>query len=294
MAEQPATLFDPTITPEPWTPADLFDAEEQALEAAAATQAVPSPEDPPPWERQKGETTKAFHAFMHFRAQPPHFHSCKEAYRDHLKTCLQAPWPSAGGSEVDPDHLLEAPKHWRMWSSQWGWMERVAAWDEEVDRLARAKLMAAQVEARERHVRLAQAMLLVLSLPIKAAVEAAKDPTLVEKLTAGALADTAGAQALIRDVAKLAGVVPSIVAMERLALGLSTEAVTLAPPSRDDHAFAFADRIASDPAATALAVQLLDRLSDAGPSLALGTGVSGEPGDMADSAALESAHEETG
>lgn len=280
MPEDPVTLFDP---------ATLLDAEELALEQAAATQPVPAPEPELPWDRQDGEPQKAYHAFLHFRAQPSHFHSCRAAYRDHVRMCTTPPFTH------DPDLITEAPKSWRLWSAQWGWMDRAAAWDREVDRVASAKLLAQQVAARERHVSLAQAMLTVLSLPVKAAIEAAKDPLLVTRLIDAAQQSEAGAEALWAQVARLSGVIPRVVEMERLGLGLTTQTIGLAPPTpREDAAFAFADRIASDPAATQLAIQLLDHVHHAGPSLALGAGSLGESGDVDDSAAPESADAKAG
>lgn len=280
MAELPESLFD-----------DIFDAEELALEVAASEQPVPAPEAELPWDKQVGEPDKAYHAFLHFRAQPPNFHSCREAYRDHLRSCLKTE-----GLPVDPDAFSKAPKHWRLWSSQWGWVERVAAWDREVNRRAHEKLLTAQVEARERHVRLAQAMIGVLTLPVKAAMKAAEDPKLVARLVKSARASQAGAESLWNQVAKLSGIVPSVVEMERLALGLSTESVNvgIGPAPREDAAFAFADRIAASPAATELAVHLLDHLSHTGPRPPLGPSVSGEPGDVVDGTALELVDDEAG
>ena len=233
----------------------------------------------PPWERQRHEPPRAYHGFQHFRDQK--IHSCFEAYKTHRRECMRLP----------VDHLLDAPKHWRVWSAHWGWVDRAAAWEAEMDRQVRAKLIVAQTEARERHARLAQAMLTVLSLPVKAALEAARDPEFVPRLTASALASPSGANALVAQVAKISTVVPAVVTMERLALGLTTDAISV--EERDDP-INFADRIASDPAATELAIQLLDQLARPRESLALGAGLSGEPGQVADGPAPEPPHETSG
>jgi hypothetical protein len=196
--------------------------EEEDLEAAVAHLPTPPPEPKQPWERQAGEPPRAFHGFQHFRDQQ--IHSCYEAYKTHRKECMHLP----------VDHLFEAPKHWRVWSSQWGWVDRASAWDAEVDRQVRERLVVQQAEARERHARLAQAMLTVLSLPVKAALEAARDSTLVERMTEMAVGSVGGATNLIGQVARISSVVPSVVTMERLALGMSSDDVNIKDARDDD------------------------------------------------------------
>jgi hypothetical protein len=252
---------------------------EAAEEAAVAHLAAPMPEAPDPWERQPGETTTQWHAFTHFRDMP--VHSCLEAYRQHRQHCMH----------LSTDHLYEAPKHWRVWSSQMAWMDRAQAWDSEVDRQVRERLIKAQIEARERHARLAQAMLTVLSLPVKAALEAARDPEMVQRLVVSA-GTVAGAKELVQQVARISSVVPGVVTMERLALGLTTDNVHV--DDRDDDGISFADRIANDPAATDLAIQLLDRLVGPSQGAPIGLGPPSIEGQVADSPAPEPPDPEAG
>jgi len=69
-----------------------------------------------PWLRQVGEGPRAFAVFQSYRDQPPMERSLRR-----LATMLGRSWRP----------LAE-------WSTRWGWVERVAAWDAEQDRLLRA------------------------------------------------------------------------------------------------------------------------------------------------------------
>lgn len=221
------------------------------------------PEGPSPWERQHGETARSYHAFCHFRDQK--VHSAAVAYRTHRLECEKNPVP---------DHTL-APHHWRIWSSQWGWVERAALWDAEIDRQHREKVVQAQLEARERHARLAQATLASLSLPVKALLEAARDPALVQKMVDQAAAGPAGSYQLLSTIARMASVMPSVVTIERLALGLTTESVEV--EDKRDFDVAFTNRILADSEAVDLAIALLHRAAGPGAPPALGPGAPREP-----------------
>lgn len=233
-----------------------------------------------PWERQHGETARSYHAFCHFRDLK--IRSASVAYRTHKRECEKAPVP---------EHTL-APHHWRIWSSQWGWVERSTLWDAEIDRQHREKVVQAQLEARDRHARLAQATLTVLSLPVKAALEAARDPALVQKMIDAAGQGPAGSYQLLSTIARMAAVMPSVVTMERLALGLTTESVEV--ENKRDFDVAFANRIVADQIATDLAIQLLSRVAGPGPHPALGPGASGEPGEVVADATSRPPDEEAG
>ena len=81
-----------------------------------------------PWERQPGETARAFAAFVSFRSQPSETRAVKAA---------------RGAAE----------KQLYTWSSEWRWAERVAAWDRELDRQLQAEELAAQRSMQRRHAR---------------------------------------------------------------------------------------------------------------------------------------------
>jgi hypothetical protein len=230
---------------------DDGDPEPDDLEVQPTERMAPAaftvPEGPSPWERQRGEPVRAYHAFCHFRDQK--VHSCAVAYRVHKRECEQQP--------VADD--TDAPRRWRLWSSEWGWVERAALWDAEIDRQHREKLVQTQLEARERHARLGQAILTVLSLPVKAALEAARDPAIVQKMIEAAGHGPAGSYQLLAAIARMASVIPSVVTMERQAVGMTTVRVEVEEQREFD--VSFADRVVKDPVATELAIQLLDRVT---------------------------------
>lgn len=90
---------------------------------------------PEPWERQKGESAKAFEAFA--------------TYRDMENRSLSKVGRALGKSKA----LMER------WSSAHEWQKRVAAWDAEQDRIARQAQTDAIKKMRKDHAALANAML---------------------------------------------------------------------------------------------------------------------------------------
>jgi hypothetical protein len=199
-----------------------------------------------PWERQPGESSKQYHAFVHYRDLSAR--AIGRAWVQHKMQCEHVPVP-----------VRRSSSRWDAWASQWGWVERAARWDLEIDRVHREKSMQALLEARERHARLAQATLTVLTMPIRAALEAAKDPAILRRLTEHAKTGPGGTIQLLAVISRMAQVIPHMVTVERLALGMTTEIVEV--EDKRDGAVSFADRITKDPEATSLAVALLDRLA---------------------------------
>jgi len=90
----------------------------------------------PIWERLPGESAKAYEAFCKYRDMPPGERSLREVAR------------RLGKSET----LISR------WSSRYRWVERVQAWDDEVDRKAREAHLRTVKEMRERHARYAVAL----------------------------------------------------------------------------------------------------------------------------------------
>ncbi len=203
-------------------------------------------EDRVHWERQHHEPSRAYHGFCHYRDLSAR--AIGRAWVQHKMQCEHVPVP-----------VRRSSSRWDAWASQWGWVDRAARWDAEIDRQHREKSLQAQLEARERHARLAQATLAVLTLPVRAALEAAKDPAVLQRLTEHARTGSGGAIQLLSTISRMAQVIPSMVTVERLALGMTTQSVEV-EDSRDVDA-SFADRIAQDPEATSLAIALLDRLA---------------------------------
>ena len=81
------------------------------------------PKTDKPWERQKGESEKAYEAFA--------------AYRD------------MGEKLGKSDTLI------RRWKVRWNWQERVRAYDNELEREARKKVVADRKAMTERHIGIA-------------------------------------------------------------------------------------------------------------------------------------------
>lgn len=86
------------------------------------------------WERQQGESSRAFRAFMHYRDLGPDRRSLNAAY--------------AVARETQEE--LRAPGTWYEWSAGFRWVERAAAWDAYLDgeRLRARARRARQLEER--------------------------------------------------------------------------------------------------------------------------------------------------
>jgi hypothetical protein len=138
-----------------------------------------------------------------------------------------------------------------MWSRQYAWVARASIHDREIERRHREQAVLTELEVRERHGRLAQATLTVLSAPVLALLQAFRDPEAMERLVSRARAGDVS-QFLI--VARVAQVMPKMMMMERLALGI-TDTIEVPQLSSSD---SVAARIASDPEATSLAIALLN------------------------------------
>lgn len=217
------------------------------------------PDEHAPWDRQEGESLPAWSAFR--------------CYRDMDRRSL-----SKVGQELGKSRTLMS-----RWSARWGWLQRSEQYDAYLDRLVRLKFAQAQVDARERHARLAQVTLTALTAPVRATLEALADPNVIQQLTDKARSGADGTIALLSVIARVAQAMPALVAMERLALRMTTESIKV----EDKHDFTFANRIAGDPEATDLAIALLDRLARTGPGTAIGLSKPGELGHLVDGAPPE-------
>lgn len=91
---------------------------------------------PEPWERQIGETSRAYEAFGVYRDMGPD--------RSHAKVC----------QKLSKNRATIAG-----WSSKYEWVKRTAAWDAEQDRIARQNQIDEIKKMRKRHTDLATAML---------------------------------------------------------------------------------------------------------------------------------------
>ena len=85
-----------------------------------------------PWERQKGESEKAFEAFAAYRDMGPE------------RTI------SAVVKKLEKSRTLID-----RWKERWDWQERVRAYDNELEKEARAKAVKGRKDMTERHIKIA-------------------------------------------------------------------------------------------------------------------------------------------
>lgn len=91
---------------------------------------------PEPWERQKGETSRAYEAYTVYRDMGPNRSQAKVS------------------KELGKNSRTIAD-----WSAKYEWVKRAAAWDAEQDRIARQQNTEEIKKMRKRHTDLASAML---------------------------------------------------------------------------------------------------------------------------------------
>lgn len=85
-----------------------------------------------PWERQKGESAQAYEAFSTYRDMGPERSIAKVAQALNKSRALMG-----------------------RWSSQWNWVERVRAYDNELEKEAKAKAVKDRKAMTERHIGIA-------------------------------------------------------------------------------------------------------------------------------------------
>lgn len=148
-----------------------------------------------PWERQKGESAKAFEAFR--------------VYLD-----------MGGTRSVSrvAQELTKSGSLLRRWSVRWSWQDRLAAWDSELSRRALDAESEARREMAQRHARFDQ---LVLS-------------KLAQRLVGDPANGIAPLDVNTISWAELRGLMESSQKLERLARGESTENVDVRQSARDE------------------------------------------------------------
>lgn len=148
-----------------------------------------------PWERQEGEGDERFEAFV--------------MYRDlgHERTIRRV------ATELDKSRTLIG-----RWSSEDGWIGRVAAWEAFRDKVRREAHLDEVREMSKRQAQHAQAIQqLMISGPVQALLEKMNDGTATLEFS------TLPAAKLVGIVADVARIFPAIVNVERLARGEPTE-----------------------------------------------------------------------
>jgi hypothetical protein len=97
------------------------------------------PDTPLPYERQPGESTKAYAAFCIYRDLGPNRglrEACRQFYGE----------GRANLAQLDT------------WSSRWNWVSRAKAWDDELDRVNREAQAKARRDMAERHAKVGMAL----------------------------------------------------------------------------------------------------------------------------------------
>jgi hypothetical protein len=160
---------------------------------------------------------------------------------------------------VDPETLGHklCPNRWRQWGTTFAWQQRARDWDREVDRQTREKLIADQIEARARHVRLAQASQAALSIPGRAALMIMQNPAVLQRMVEEGSASTAAFLKILDMVTWSTKNIPGMVEVERVGLGLDTvkEEPGLKPAQTGVE-------IAQDPTAVELTLKLVTQLAN--------------------------------
>jgi hypothetical protein len=90
-------------------------------------------EDIRPWERQANESAEYHHAFTHYLEIPLGQRSLDRGWQEHRTNCRHLP--------LSKKPRNTRAKDWEKASVQWGWVQRVEAWDKEVFRLAHEKML---------------------------------------------------------------------------------------------------------------------------------------------------------
>jgi hypothetical protein len=199
------------------------------------------------WDRQPGESARAYHAFAHYRDGGSQ-RSLDRAWRDHHATCLKTPQPAT----------RRRPPSWGNWSARWSWVARADAFDAHLAHQKQTALEAEQVEAGKRHARLLQAGMQAVTASLRVALDVVASPEGLTRLRALSATD-AGLRAALVESRLAASHLPGLITAERLVLGMSTERTEIDDRRPD----VLAEAIVSDPAATAMAVSLLAHIASA-------------------------------
>ena len=93
------------------------------------------------WDRQPCETSKAFHAFEHYRDMPPADRSIDAAHAEHLAQCERRQRRGKRGSNT-----------WHGWSSANRWVGRAATHDADLGRRRRERSIPRVAELQGRAI----------------------------------------------------------------------------------------------------------------------------------------------
>jgi len=96
-----------------------------------------------PWDRQEGESAKAFAGFECYRMLGSD-RSMQAAWE---RYCTR-PGTLRDRRQADREDARRCPGYWTAWARKWKWRERSAAWDEEVAAQARDRELDRELQAR--------------------------------------------------------------------------------------------------------------------------------------------------
>ncbi|MGE3404356.1 MAG: hypothetical protein AB7K63_17325 [Vicinamibacterales bacterium] len=196
-----------------------------------------------PWERQPGESEKAYAAFLAYR-------NLESGKRSIVKAA------KAVGKSY---HLL------CRWSAQWSWLQRVGDYDRDLERQAHALVAKEIVDYRKRAAQQARNKAQILALPDTAIAQLLnKDREALASLSVGELLSLA---------IKAGQALPNILKAEALALGDITERPE-EPTTKDDPLL---EEIRKNDAARSHLAAALQQLGS-GAGAAGGARRRGEPG----------------
>ena len=99
------------------------------------------------WEIQDDESSKAYHAFCHYRDLPPSGRSIDAAYAEHLDHC-QDKATNSPETVTKPSPRKRAIPSWKHWSVDHTWPSR-ASWHDSDLALRRRERRAGEVEKAE-------------------------------------------------------------------------------------------------------------------------------------------------
>lgn len=155
------------------------------------------PETPLPYERQRGESDEAFHAFTLYRGQG------RTRSLDAVDRQLREEREAHGAGAIlrlpagsrDPSSAAKAPDKRRrsgktaLWSRTFHWVDRASAWDDFLDAKLRERSLDEIEKMAKRQAQQAQLVMDVLMRPVLELAQALQDPNRAVALATSPLAD---------------------------------------------------------------------------------------------------------
>jgi len=176
-----------------------------------------------PWERQEGESPKAFDAFECYRTLGPD-RSLQAAWEKHYTR----PGTLLARQRKGKEQASQFPGYWGAWATKWRWTERAAAWDEEVAALARDQELDRELRARmtEQEEDMRQRKLMREEARAARAVARQLLRRIMQGVGAGQL-DSLSMPALLPHIQKISALLETGQKLDRLAAGEPSDVTKL-------------------------------------------------------------------